>query len=49
MFGNVWRWAGSYRNSNKNIGVNKFVIPIHLRSLLYDTKYWIDNKTFSED
>ena len=49
MFGNVWRWAGSYRNSNKNIGVDKFEIPIHLRNLLDDTKYWIDNKTFSED
>lgn len=49
MFGNVWRWAGCYRNSNKNIGVDKFEILIHLRSLLYDTKYWIDNKTFSED
>lgn len=49
MFGNVWRWAGSFRNSNKNIGVDKFEIPIHLRNLINDTKYWIDNKTFSED
>ena len=49
MFGNVWRWAGSFRNSNKNIGVDKFEIPIHLRNLLDDTKYWIDNKTFSDD
>ncbi len=49
MFGNVWRWAGSFRNSNKNIGVDKYEIPIHLRNLLNDTKYWIHNKTFSED
>ena len=21
MFGNVWRWAGKFRQSNKNIGV----------------------------
>jgi len=49
MFGNVWSWAGVFRNSNKNIGVDKFEIPIHLRNLLDDTKYWIDHKTFSED
>lgn len=49
MFNKVWRWAGSYRKSNKNIGVDKFEIPIQLRLLLDDTKYWIDNKTFPED
>ena len=49
MFGNVWRWAGSFRKSNKNIGVDKFEIPIHLRNLLNDTKYWIDKKPFPED
>ena len=37
MFGNVWRWAGSFRNSNKNIGVDKFEISMHLRTLLDDT------------
>ena len=49
MFGTVWRWAGTYRNSNKNIGVDKFEIPIQVRLLLDNTKYWIDNKTLSED
>lgn len=49
MFGNVWGWAGTFRNSNKNIGVDKFEIPVHLRNLLDNTKYWIDYKTFSED
>lgn len=24
MFGNVWKWAGSYRTSNKNLGVDKY-------------------------
>ena len=49
MFGTVWKWAGTYRNSNKNIGVDKFEIPIQVRLLLDNTKYWIDNKTLSED
>jgi Fic-DOC domain mobile mystery protein B len=49
MFNKVWRWAGTYRKSNKNIGVDKFEIPMQLRLLLDDTKYWIENKTFPED
>lgn len=49
MFGNVWRWAGSYRKSNKNIGVDKLEIQFQLRQLIDNTKYWIENKTFSED
>lgn len=27
MFGKVWRWAGSFRKSGKNIGVEWFQIP----------------------
>lgn len=49
MFGKVWRWAGIFRNSNKNIGVDKFQISIQLKNLLDDCRYWINNKTFSED
>lgn len=49
MFENVWRWAGSFRRSNKNIGVDKLEIPFQLRQLIGSTKYWIENKTFSED
>jgi Fic-DOC domain mobile mystery protein B len=49
MFSTVWSWAGTYRNSNKNIGVDKFEIPTQLKLLLDNTKYWIEHKTFSED
>lgn len=49
MFGNVWRWAGTFRKSNKNIGIDKTEIPFQLRQLVDNTKYWLDNKTFSED
>ena len=41
MYGSVWNWAGEYRKTNKNIGVDKFEIPVHLRNLLDDTKYWL--------
>lgn len=49
MFGNVWKWGGRFRNTNKNLGVVWFEIPIQLRQLLEDCKYWIDNQTFTQD
>lgn len=49
MFGKVWRWAGSFRRSGKNIGVAWAHISAQLRNLLHDTRYWIENKTYSAD
>jgi Fic-DOC domain mobile mystery protein B len=49
MLGDVWSWAGRTRKSNKNIGVDWTEIRICLRTLLDDTKYWIEHHTYSED
>jgi len=49
MFGNVWRWAGNYRHSNKNIGVDAYRIPQELRQLVDDCTYWIDHETYAPD
>lgn len=49
MFGKVWTWAGTFRRTNKNIGVDKTVIGIELRYLLDDVKYWVENKTYEPD
>lgn len=49
MFGHVWRWAGTHRRSNKNIGVDAYRIPQELRQLMDDTRYWIDNGTYWPD
>lgn len=46
MFFEVWGWAGSFRKTNKNIGVDKYSIDQELLKLLYDCKFWIENKTF---
>lgn len=46
MLGTVWGWAGSFRRTNKNIGVDKYQIGIELRYLLDDCKYWIANNTY---
>lgn len=49
MFGNVWRWAGEFRRSGKNIGSGWTRIGVDLRNLLDDVRYWIENKTYQPD
>lgn len=49
MFGHVWRWAGRYRQSNKNISVDAYRIPQELRQLLDDCRFWVDNSTYEPD
>lgn len=49
MFSDVWKWAGEFRKSDKNIGVKWPQIGIELKNLIDDTKYWIENKTFSPE
>ena len=49
MFEQTWAWAGEFRKTNKNIGVDKYRIGIELGQLLSDCKYWIANNTFSPD
>ena len=46
LFGKVWKWAGSFRQTEKNIGVDPIQIAIQLRQLLDDAKYWIENDTY---
>lgn len=47
MYGHVWKWAGTYRKSNKNIGIEYYLVPTELRQLLDDATYWLEHKTYS--
>ena len=47
LFGEVWDWAGTFRKTDKNIGIDPLHIPVELRALMGDAKYWADNKTYS--
>lgn len=49
MFGKVWAWAGEYRTTDRNLGVEPWRIQPDLRQLIDDVHYWIDNKTFAPD
>ncbi|SIQ86466.1 mobile mystery protein B [Maribacter ulvicola] len=46
LYGDVWKWAGEFRKTEKNIGIPWTQIRIELKNLLDHTKYWIDNNTF---
>ena len=49
LFGQVWRWAGRFRKSERNIGIEAYRIPVELRQLLDDCRFWIDNGTYDPD
>ena len=46
MFDRTWQWAGQYRHSDKNIGIEWAQVPVRVRDLLADTRYWIDHDTY---
>ncbi len=46
MYGDVWKWAGEFRKSEKNIGIKWPQIGIELKNLIDDTQYWIENKAY---
>ncbi len=43
MFGEVWSWAGTYRLSNRNIGIDWTEITTAVRSLVHDARAWLDH------
>ena len=49
MFGEVWKWAGQYRKTPRNIGIDAYRIPIAVRELVHDARYWVDNETYPPD
>lgn len=40
MFGDVWRWAGTFRHENLNIGSPWHQVPMQLQHLLDDLTSW---------
>lgn len=46
LFGQVWEWAGTYRTTNKNIGVFWEDIPAQIRAKALDAKFWFENEVY---
>lgn len=49
MLGDVWRWAGTFRKSERNLGIPHYEIPVALSQLLDDSRAWIDQKAYPPD
>jgi len=49
MFDNVWKWAGTYRKTELNIGCDPKEILQRIPQLLANTRHWLDNKTSPTD
>lgn len=49
MFDQTWKWAGMFRKTEKNIGINSIYISLELQKLCDDVQYQIENKSFDFD
>ena len=49
MFGETWRWAGAFRKSDKNIGVDWLCIGVELKKLLDDVRFQVEHGSFPVD
>jgi Fic-DOC domain mobile mystery protein B len=49
MFKRVWRWAGEYRKSERNLGVKPHLIQPEMRQAIDNAQHWIDLKSYELD
>jgi len=49
MFGDTWKWAGRYRTTARNIGIDAFRIATEMRRLIDDVRYWIEHESYAPD
>ena len=49
MFGQVWRWAGHYRKTARNIGVDANRVRVDTAQALDDARFWVANATYAPD
>jgi Fic-DOC domain mobile mystery protein B len=49
MFGEVWKWAGDYRLSEKNIGCDPHQISMRVRDLCDDATVWVADTQLPAD
>ena len=49
MFNKTWRWAGTFRKSDKNIGCDWALVAVKLNQLFGNAQYWVEHETFAPD
>lgn len=46
LFGDVWDWAGTFRQRELNIGIEPLQIAVQLRMLLDNARVWAEEEVF---
>lgn len=49
MFNNVWKWAGKFRRSDKNIGVLWHQVPMCIKNMCDDVVVWLQTQNESPE
>lgn len=49
MFGEVWKWAGNYRQRELNIGIDPHLIAAQMPAMFDDVRYWMEHNTYPHD
>lgn len=49
MFGEVWKWAGGYRQNDLNIGIAPHLVAAEMPVMFDSVRFWVENKTFPPD
>lgn len=49
MFGDVWSWAGTYRLTERNIGIQPHRISVEMVTMFADARYWVEHSSHPPD
>src|SRR5215467_2799495 len=49
MFNKVWRWAGDYRKTERNLGVKPYLIQPELVQAINDARFWVEHDSYKPD
>ncbi len=49
MYGQVWKWAGIYRTTARNIGIDAYAVPMAMEQMARDVQYWVSHETYRPD
>lgn len=49
MFEDVWKWAGVYRTTERNLGIRSYLVQPELHRTIDDARFWIEHGTYPTD
>ena len=49
MFGDVWNWAGTFRRTERNIGIAPQRVAAEVPMMFDDLRFWVEHQTYPAD